>query len=806
MGVGVALGVLVGLMAAACGDDDEGGPGSDAGAAAGQAGESSHDDGGAPGPTGGGAAGSEHGGRGGSSNGGSSNGGSSTSGSSNGGAGAPSTGTDGGGAFTPEGGTGPGPEVCALRDDFATDAPDYVKHDVAPNDGHEGEALPDTTDLIDDLEDDDLAIDETHGRVGGWWTYGSSGSTISAPSLTHAGGHTAVEVDGEQTPADVSILGLTLNDPPDPDPALPYDASAYSGLLVHFQGLAGTRVRVSLRTQQVVSLDDGGGCDPDLGACEDGFGFAWTFSGGLEEARVPFSALAQEGWGQAVAKDFSQTIALQFKVSSLTTDFDFAVDDVSFFTSPDTTSLRVNQLGYLTKSVKRAVLADNSATVFSLLDDEGNSVYDGAFSAAALWAPSGESAKLADFSDFVTPGKYRIAAGSAVSEPFSIGGNVFDDVSRALIKAYYFNRASTALTPTFAGVYARAAGHPDTAVLVHASAASPDRPAGSTISLPKGWYDAGDYGKYVVNASVATVTLLEAYEHYPARLGALRTSIPESSSALPDILGEARYNLDWLLAMQDPYDGGVYNEVVTQSFAPFVMPANDTAPRYVVGKTTSAALDFAAVMAHAARVYAPYDRDFSCAAMGAAVRAYSWAKAHTNVIFKLPSDFSAGGYDSTELGATNYDPEFYWAATELYASSGDEQYLGAIAAKTPASLRLPGWGTVEAFGALAVLDHAASFPKATRDATKAAWLTLADGVVSGTEASAFHVPITFFPWSSNSIAANLGLVALVAHELDGDSSYLDAAVDAADYILGRNGVGVSMVSGFGDVSPQHLHH
>jgi endoglucanase len=192
--------------------------------------------------------------------------------------------------------------------------------------------------------------------------------------------------------------------------------------------------------------------------------------------------------------------------------------------------------------------------------------------------------------------------------------------------------------------------------------------------------------------------------------------------------------------------------------------------------------------------------------MGAAVRAYSWAKAHTNVIFKLPSDFSAGGYDSTELGATNYDPEFYWAATELYASSGDEQYLGAIAAKTPASLRLPGWGTVEAFGALAVLDHAASFPKATRDATKAAWLTLADGVVSGTEASAFHVPITFFPWSSNSIAANLGLVALVAHELDGDSSYLDAAVDAADYILGRNGVGVSMISGFGDVSPQHLHH
>jgi endoglucanase len=793
--VGVVLGVMLGFVVAACSSDHAGGGAAhgDESGAAGQGGsESSSGSGGAP--EAGGDATAEPGGR--------DDGGTPPNGGTS-----PNGGTAGDGDITPEGGMGGGGhDDCALRPEFSSEAPRYVKHDVAPNDGHDLEVIADTLDSIDDLEDQDLAISETNGRVGGWWTYSDGGGTISEPLLKHVGSSYVVEAEGELPLGSIAILGLTLNDPDDLDPALAYDASGYSGLLLHLAGIAGTSVRVTLRTNQVVAIAAGGTCDPDLGGCEDGYGFDWNFTGQMDEVRVPYAMLQQAGWGQAVAKDFSQTVSLQFQPNTRDAAFDFVIDDVSFYSSPDTASLRVNQLGYLTKSVKRAVLADGEADAFSLLDEQGDVVYSAELSDAAVWEPSGESAKVADFSDFVTPGKYRVLAGTAISYPFAIGGSVFDDVSRGLVKAYYFNRASTALTSSYAGVYQRAGGHPDTSVIVHESAASPGRPAGSSISAPKGWYDAGDYGKYVVNASVATVTLLEAYEHYPERLGALRTNIPESGSKLPDILSEARYNLDWLSKMQDPSDGGVYHEVVTQQFASFVMPALDTAPRYVLGKTTSAALDFAAVMAHAARVYAPFDRDFSCAAVEAARAAFSWAEAHPAVTFELPVGFQAGSYDPFELGATTYDPEFYWAASELYASSGDEQYLTAVADHTPSVLRLPGWGSVEAFGALATLDHAASFPKATRNATKAAWLLLADQVVSDTEASAFHVPLTFFPWSSNSFSANEGLVALVAHELDADPHYLEAAVDAADYLFGRNGVGVSMISGFGDLSPQHLHH
>ncbi len=71
------------------------------------------------------------------------------------------------------------------------------------------------------------------------------------------------------------------------------------------------------------------------------------------------------------------------------------------------------------------------------------------------------------------------------------------------------------LTEEFAGVYNRPLGHPDNAVVVLPSAASDERPAGTVISTPKGWYDAGDYNKYIVNSGISTFTLLAAYENYP---------------------------------------------------------------------------------------------------------------------------------------------------------------------------------------------------------------------------------------------------------------------------------------------------
>ena len=38
----------------------------------------------------------------------------------------------------------------------------------------------------------------------------------------------------------------------------------------------------------------------------------------------------------------------------------------------------------------------------------------------------------------------------------------------------------------------------------------------------RGWYDAGDYGKYIVNSGITVFTLLELYEHFPAFMDTLQ--------------------------------------------------------------------------------------------------------------------------------------------------------------------------------------------------------------------------------------------------------------------------------------------
>ena len=194
-------------------------------------------------------------------------------------------------------------------------------------------------------------------------------------------------------------------------------------------------------------------------------------------------------------------------------------------------NIRLNQIGFHTSAPKVAVVPNVPAMQFNVVSDSDSSlVYTGDLSAADVWTPSSESLKLADFSSVTTSGTYHIeVAGVSDSHSFEIGGaDIYNDLHDATIKAYYFNRASTELLAEHAGVYARAAGHPDDDVLIHSSAAGPERMAGASISSPKGWYDAGDYNKYIVNSGISTYTLLIAYEHFPEAY-TRDLNIPESA-------------------------------------------------------------------------------------------------------------------------------------------------------------------------------------------------------------------------------------------------------------------------------------
>lgn len=473
-------------------------------------------------------------------------------------------------------------------------------------------------------------------------------------------------------------------------------------------------------------------------------------------------------------------------------------------------AIKINQVGFPPAAQKLAVVPAGKAVSFTVVDaNTGKPVLREKLGAPKPWDVSGETVRIADFTALKTPGRYRLrVAGLPDSAPFDIQSNVYRALNIGALKAYYYSRAGTALLPQHAGIYARAAGHPDTVVLVHASAASTGRPEGTVISAPKGWYDAGDYNKYIVNSGISTYTLLAAWEHFPQYFKAQDSNLPESGNGMPDILNEALWNLDWMLAMQDPRDGGVYHKLTDKDFDGMVMPDQPHATRYVVQKSTAAALDFAAVMAVASRVMAPFEQQrpgLSARMRKAAEAAWGWAQAHPDQIYRQPADIVTGDYSDSKMA-----DEFAWAAAELYITTGnDSYYLAMRPAQLPAGV--PSWGNV---GGLAWISLAHHLPRLTPAADKALITqritSLADQLRHTWSQSPYRVPLkkTDFVWGSNAVLLNQAMVLLHAYRLGRQQQpgYLRAAQSALDYVLGRNATGYSFVTGFGAHPAMHPHH
>ena len=97
-----------------------------------------------------------------------------------------------------------------------------------------------------------------------------------------------------------------------------------------------------------------------------------------------------------------------------------------------------------------------------------------------------------------------------------------------------------------------------------------------------GWHDAGDYGRYMVNSGITTGTLLWAWETLRIEAQDIQLKIPERGNGTPDILNEARWNLEWMLKMQDT-DGGAWHKQTSEQFSGFVAPEDDTLPSEVIG-------------------------------------------------------------------------------------------------------------------------------------------------------------------------------------------------------------------------------
>ena len=451
--------------------------------------------------------------------------------------------------------------------------------------------------------------------------------------------------------------------------------------------------------------------------------------------------------------------------------------------------IKVNQVGYYVNESKVAVVEPTGkSSNFILKDHNGRKVWSGK-AVRTLKSPFNDKVRqVVDFSTVTKPGTYTLTAGKN-KQTINIAEHPYNEALKAAIKAFYLQRTGTDIEAKYAGAFARKAAHPDTRVLIHPSAASPKRPAGTVISSPKGWYDAGDYNKYIVNSGFTIGLMLQAYQLNKEHFEQIDTQIPESNNNVPDLLDEIMYNLEWMLTMQDPDDGGVYHKLTTPNFEAFVMPVDCKQDRYVVQKSTQAALDFAATMALAARIYKDYPQyqPFCKIAANAAQRAYAWAVRFPKNYYtqqdnnsKYDPDVNTGTYDDNDA-----DDEFFWAATEMYLTTGEQGYLEQARAFAPKQFTLPTWGNVAGLGIFQWLNQellqTKEAGKLKTCCMKKSLKTFCDEDIKALATSPFYSifgnSASDFIWGSNSEkCAGRGIAQMYQYALTKDNTYRKAAI------------------------------
>ena len=465
----------------------------------------------------------------------------------------------------------------------------------------------------------------------------------------------------------------------------------------------------------------------------------------------------------------------------------------------------VNQLGFTPDAEKTVVYPGSDANGLEVRDLNGKTVLKLDAPMVYDWEYSGEEVQTFDISSIKAPGSYRLfRGGEYVGDPITVGSNVYDRLVKASLKWFYYQRASMPLEAKYAGKWMRAPGHRDDHVIIYGTdKVTGGKGPGKTINSSRGWYDAGDYGKYIVNSGITVFTLLEIYEHFPKYADTLRWNIPREFPKYPELLEEIRYNLDWMLTMQD-MDGGVYHKVTTLKFGGSVLPEKDNAPRYAIIKNVTATLDFAGVMAQASVVYRKFDKAYADKMLKAAESAYAWAKKNPKLFYRQPPGVETGNY--MHDGEDGKD-EFRFAAAELYRATKKKNYQDDLKSNL-FSANGAWWGDVNMLAAFRVALDSADFDAGLVAAARKVVMDEANKLRAVGDTSAYRLPAfqSSWNWGSNSAMANNGIVLIHAYLLTRDKSYLDGAQQCLDYLLGKNPQDMTYVTGFGYRSPRNPHH
>lgn len=521
-----------------------------------------------------------------------------------------------------------------------------------------------------------------------------------------------------------------------------------------------------------------------------------------------------------------------FQIGGSDEPWTFCLDDVALLGGaeppvyePDTgPRVRVNQVGYLPHGPKKATVVTDatSALTWELADADGNVVASGQTKPHGADSSSGLNVHTVDFSSYTTKGSdYTLTVDGETSYPFDIDESVYEELRVDALSFYYPQRSGIEILDSIAPGYGRPAGH----IGVPPNQGDTDVPCAPgtcdySLDVSGGWYDAGDHGKYVVNGGISVHQIMSIYERsqladtaQPDKLADSTLRLPETGNGVPDVLDEARWEMEFLLKMQvpegEPLAGMAHHKIHDEQWTGLpLLPSADPQPRYLQPPSTAATLNLAATAAQCARVFEPFDEDFAAECLAAAETAWDAAKANPNIY--APA-FGEGGGPYNDNNVTD---EFYWAAAELFLTTGKEEYRDAV---TSSPLHTDDeevfrdgafdWGWTAALARLQL----ATIPNdlADRDRVRQSVVDAADMYLANVETSpwglAYKPNNGVFVWGSNSAVLNNMVILAVAFDLTGDTKYRDGVLEGMDYIFGRNALNQSYVTGYGDKDSRNQH-
>jgi endoglucanase len=521
-------------------------------------------------------------------------------------------------------------------------------------------------------------------------------------------------------------------------------------------------------------------------------------------------------------------------------------------------AIRLNQLGFLPDGPKRALLPDPATTPlrWQLTDHAGAVVARGETQVLGDDAASGEHLHLIDFSAFTGAGQgYRLVVGDRGSRPFRIAANVYARLPYDALAYFYHNRSGTPIEARFVGqAWARPAGHrQDRATCISGRDQSGNvwPSCRYTLDASHGWYDAGDHGKYVVNGGIAVWTLMNAYERLHQAGSSLfadgSAAIPEAGNGVSDLLDEIRWEMDFLLSMQVPEgthmrlpvgvrrpaaglvftevdaSGMAHHKIADEHWTSLPMPPHrDPERRVLHPPSTGATLNLAATAAQCARIWRGIDTALADHCLVAARRAYAAARRNPE-IYPVANFTGSGGY-----GDVDFSDEFFWAAAELYTTTGEEAFLAdlrpALASAAPVSEA--GWASVRTLGFMTLAGVPNRLPQSEIAALRRHLVSAADTMLGERDGEGYRIPFAgtcrmppgftpppgFVPpvrcyvWGSNAVLLNRAMILALAADFTGEARYRAGVVDVMDYLLGRNPLDQSYVSGYGSRAMANPHH